>query len=217
MNRGLIAALAVLGVGLGVAAGWMLMPDTGGKIRDRQGISLDQPGFVPANEGPGTTAAAPEPGGSPREPAANGTASSLTPEQRAEIKAKLNTPEANAARLASAGWAQVRRDLSKFSGDADAQALLKSLDDVDAGLREVRRAAPTADWATAEARQRELIAAIKDSPYAADATSGLQTVEQRLQQYRDGTLPVSGPAASGDPGQPGAGGFDGQADRVRPR
>jgi hypothetical protein len=215
MKRWWIAVVAVLGVALGLLL--MPRPDTGGAIPDRKGVKLEGDGFKAGNDSQPMTVA----------PTGGGTdlgdhpSTVAPPEPNAEYmaaQARMNTPETNAARLVSSGWSHVRMGLGYHKDEPAAAALLADVDALNSDLRDMRRDPSKFDWTAMEARQTDLIGRIRSSAYAADCAEGTKTVETRLQQYHDGTLPVVGAAATGEmapPAPPGTG--PGAGAKVRPR
>ena len=214
MKRWAIAGVVVVGVALGVLL--MPRPDTGGEVADRAGTKLDGPGFVAPLDpdarnlgSDGGTAAAPD------EPL-------LALDEREAITARLSTPEANAARQVGPGWAEIRMDLSGRAGDAQADALLAEVEALFAELRGMRRNSTKEGWDASEAKQRELLARIKASPFGSSTgvVNGTTLIEGKLDAYNNGTLEIMkvGPAAEEKPRPTvGSGIIEAESHKVRPQ
>ena len=216
MKRWAIAGVVVVGVALGILL--MPRPDTGGAVATRAGSKLDGPGFVAPNDpdgrnvaGSGGTA---DPTRSPDEPL-------LPMDEREAITAKLSTPEANAARQVGSGWAEIRMDLSNTPDDPQAMALMAEVEAMFVELRGMRRNSTKEGWDALEAKQRDLLARVKASPYGShDSVShGSGVVESKLNAYDNGTLEIMkiGPAAVGEPVTTGSGIIESESHKVRPQ
>ncbi len=196
MNRWAIAGVVVVGVALGLLL--LARPDTGGAITERAGAKLDGPGFVAPSDPDGRNLGAPGTAGT-TEPSAPLEEPLLPLSDREAITARLSTPEANAARQTGPGWSEVRMELTTHRGDPQADALIAEVEAMFGELRNMRRNSTKEGWDALEAKQRDLLARIKASPYGSSSgvTHGGGVIEDKLNAYDNGTLEIMkvGPAA----------------------
>lgn len=218
MKRWWIAVVAVLGVALGLLL--IPRPDTGKAVSDRGEVKLDGPAFhASADTDPMGAPGAAEPTKAAPPPLRPGVGTPTVPDvnpEYAAAQAAMNTPEAAAARYVSTGWSHIRLALGAHQGDPKAQALIAEVDQMNSDLRDMRRDPAKWSWPDLEKRQNDLLSEIQSSGYGSETRDGVQTVQTRLKQYHDGTIPAdtAGPAAQGL-GPTGPGPSDNP--RVRPR
>jgi hypothetical protein len=209
MRKWWIAIAAVLGIGLAVLL--IPKPDTGADVPDSTG-STTKPTAADGTAGPeGLVVGRHTPGSVKTGDGKLG----LNP-IAAQVAERRAGPELTYASRALAPWTQIRRLIAgKNSTDPAVLGLVEEADQMTKDMRALRRDPMSMDFGEFEAKQRDLVQRIRQSPaHDEEIEKYLALVEQRLGDYAtekaaaatsggEGDAPEEGGAAEpGDPTEP---------------